>query len=82
MLHEVSLRLVKEEQVRKLGLQLQVEEPDIQAKLEQNKITIAAYYVLKVWFDNQDNRETAYQVLGQALVDVKLKFIASDVLNY
>ena len=82
MLHEVSLRLVKEVHVRKLGLRLEVEEFDIQAKLAQNEITIAAYHVLKIWFDNQKDRETAYHDLGQALVDVQLKFIASDVLNY
>ena len=83
MLLQVSMRLVNKTDVRQLGLKLQVDEFTIAAKLkDESEITNAAHEVLKVWFYKKQDRQVAYQVLGQALVDVQLNFIAREVLNY
>ena len=81
MLLQVSLRLVNKTDVRQFGLKLRVDEFIITAKLsEESQSTVAAYNVLKVWLNNQQNRETACYVLRQALSDVQLNFIAVEVL--
>ena len=82
MLLEVSLRLTNKVHVRKLGFELQVAEHNITTMLEQNDINNAAYQVLKLWFENEEDKKAAYQVLRKALVDVKLTSIAYNVLNY
>ena len=83
MLLEVSRRLVDKADIRRLGLKLQVAEFTIDAKLaDESQTTVAAHHVLKVWLNKQLNRETAYQTLGQALVDVQLNLIARQVMNY
>ena len=83
MLLEVSQRLVDKTDVRRLGLQLQVKGFTIDAKLaDESQTTVAAHHMLKIWFNKQQDRETAYQILGQALVDVQLNLIARQVMNY
>ena len=47
-----------------------------------NALSTAAHTVLQDWFKRQDNREGAYQALGQALRDAQLNLIANDVLQY
>ena len=79
MLLNVSLRLNKTD-LKRLGLKLDVPAHVIDVLLDENALNTAAHTVLQNWFKGQDNRESAYQALGQALRDVQLNMIANDVL--
>ena len=82
MLFEVSQRLGYKTDVRRLGLKLNVASHITEAKLAEDKSTTAAYLILKIWFSDQRDGQSAYQALAQGLIDAKLKFIAGEVLNY
>ena len=82
MLFEVSQRLVHKADVRRLGLKLNVASHIIDAKLAENEGTAAAYEILKIWFSDQRDGQSAYESLAQGLIDAKLKFIAGEMLNY
>ena len=82
MLFEVSQRLVHKTDVRRLGLKLNVASHIIEAKLAENDSTTAAYLVLKIWFSDERDGQSAHKSLAQGLIDAQLKFIAGEVLNY
>ena len=42
----------------------------------------ASYETLKCWRDNQESRDKAYVLMGEALIRAGLKLIAREVLNY
>lgn len=82
MLFNVSIRLNKTD-LKRLGLKLNVPAHVIEVVLDDaNALSTAAHTVLQDWFKRQDNREGAYQALGQALRDAQLNLIANDVLQY
>ena len=84
MLFEVSERLDNKTDIKRLGLKLNVQTHVVNAALanEANSLTDAAHNILKDWFKRQNDRQSAYQVLGQALKASQLNMIANDVLEY
>ena len=80
----MSERLDNKTDIKRLGLKLNVQTHIINATLSNNanSLTDAAHNILKDWFKRQNDRKSAYQVLGQALKVSQLNMIANDVLEY
>ena len=81
MLFEVSVRLDDKTDIRRLGLKLNVQNHIINAALSgDTDLSNAAQVILKAWFKRQNCRESAYQLLRQALRDAQLNMIIHDAL--
>ena len=68
-LYLVACHLVSDRDVRSLGQRLRVDKYTIDAALYNHKgdIQEAAYSVLKEWYNGQESRTEAFEVLHRAL---------------
>ena len=80
MLFEVSERIDDKNDIRRLGLKLNVEPHIINPALanDANSLTNAVHTILKHWFNRQNDCKSAYHVLAQTLRGVELNMIAHD----
>ena len=80
----VSERLFDENEIFKLGQKLRIKDYRIESALASSsrQSTNAAHKVLRLWLMAQDNRHSAYQILGKALVRCEMNIIARDILDY
>ena len=81
---QISEKLTEKEDIRRLGLNLNLEHETIKTIFTNNpsSITTVANEVLHEWYRRQDNLDDFCQDLGEALIKSNLNMIAATVLDY
>ena len=80
----MSRRLTDKPDIRKLGYQLEIDDDTMEDCFNKNRTDhpAAAHDILREWRKTQQEDDSAYINLCQALTQVKLKRIASQILDY
>ena len=84
LLHQVAEKLTEKEDIRRLGLNLNLEHETIKTIFTNipNSITTTAEEMLHTWYKRQDKLDDLCKNLGNALIKSNLNLIATIVLDY
>ena len=81
---DISQELYDINKIRQLAVKLGLSLNTIDTHDTNNRSDVisVAYRTLRSWITSMENREEAYVVLGEALISIGLKEVASEILNF
>ena len=81
-MHEISRRITERMRLRSLAVKLHIPGHVVDSRLGSHKDDLyeATYQALMVWFDDQSDKEQAFEQLCQALTQISERSLITEVL--